>query len=387
MLIPEERERYSRQIMLDSFGEAGQEMLKAASVLVVGAGGLGCPALTYLAAAGVGHLGIVDYDVVDCSNLNRQLLYTGGEVGMKKVQAAINRLNSINPLIKITGYDSELSSENALEIFRPFDIIIDGTDNFAARYVINDACFILGKPWIYGSVFKFEGQVSVFNAPMKDGSYGPDYRSLFPEPLPSRAASSCNETGVIGVIPGITGMLQAGEAIKLICGDSGILSGKLLCFNSGSMSFEIFKIDKSITLDTDRPQTEEEFKRMNYTEYCSGDQPMNPELEPDQLFKLIQCGEVMVVDVREENELTEMNGVNTVHHPWSRIDDFVLRPDAKGSAVFICKHGIMSRKFISYLRAKGIEGKFYSLKGGVEEWNNFNFSGENGHQGIINKLS
>ncbi|MEI6509301.1 MAG: HesA/MoeB/ThiF family protein, partial [Bacteroidota bacterium] len=232
MLNPHELKRYNRHIILPEIGLEGQQKLKLAKVLVIGAGGLGCPLLQYLAAAGVGTIGVVDSDTVDESNLHRQILYSSNEVGKNKADIAAKKLSELNPFIKITPIVSYLNSENALQLFSDFDIIIDGSDNFATRYLVNDACVILNKPFVSGSIYKFQGQISVFNY-----HEGPTYRCLYPEPgdIPN-----CAEVGVLGVLPGIVGCLMANETIKMIIGNGEVLSGKLLVFDSLTMQFNTF---------------------------------------------------------------------------------------------------------------------------------------------------
>ncbi len=372
MLTKEESERYSRQILLDSFGESGQIKLKKASVLVVGAGGLGCPALEYLAAAGVGHLGIVEHDLVESSNLPRQLLYTTSDVGMKKVKAAATRLKEINPGIKISAYDTLLLAENALELIRPFDLVIDGTDNFTARYLINDACALLNKPWVYGSVYKFEGQISLFNAPLNESHRGPDYRSLFPLPPPPDSVPSCHESGVLGIIPGTIGILQATEAIKWLCSIGDSLSGKLLTFDALSMSFHVFEISRH--KDTTGPKTEAEFVQMDYELYCSGNSKIINELEPQELVKLLKKESIWLVDIRESGEYSVINGLKTINHPYSSMNVETLEEYLHQGIVFICQRGIRSRKLLNSFLEKAPQAKVFSLKNGVEGWNVYQYS-------------
>ncbi|MCB1034531.1 MAG: molybdopterin-synthase adenylyltransferase MoeB, partial [Acidobacteria bacterium] len=231
-LSAEEIRRYSRHLIMPEVGVAGQQRLKASKVLMIGTGGLGSPLGLYLAAAGVGTLGLVDFDVVDESNLHRQVLFGKGDVGRPKIEAARDRLREINPLIELVPYETRLTSENALELFEPYDVIVDGTDNFPTRYLVNDACVLTGKPNVYGSIFRFEGQVSVFW-----GAEGPCYRCLFPEPPPPGLVPSCAEGGVLGVLPGIIGALQANEVIKLILGQGDPLIGRLLLFDALQMQF------------------------------------------------------------------------------------------------------------------------------------------------------
>ncbi|WP_310414881.1 molybdopterin-synthase adenylyltransferase MoeB, partial [Chamaesiphon sp. OTE_8_metabat_110] len=236
-LLPEEYARYSRHLILPEVGLDGQKRLKAASVLCVGTGGLGSPLLLYLAAAGVGRLGIVDFDVVDHSNLQRQVIHGTSWVGKPKIESAKNRIHEINPYCQVDLYETALSSANALDIIRPYDIVVDGTDNFPTRYLVNDACVLLDKPNVYGSIFRFEGQATVFNY-----QGGPNYRDLYPEPPPPGMVPSCAEGGVLGILPGIIGVIQATETVKIILGQGTTLSGRLVLYNALEMKFRELKL-------------------------------------------------------------------------------------------------------------------------------------------------
>ena len=253
-LSPEELARYNRHIIIPEFGMEGQKRLKASKVLVIGTGGLGSPLLLYLAAAGVGTLGIVDFDVVDDSNLQRQVLYSVSDVGRSKVEAAKERLLALNPHITIHTYNEMLTSANALEIFKGYDLVADGTDNFPTRYLVNDACYLTSIPNVYASIFRFDGQVSVFNYTDKNGQTGPNYRDLYPEPPPPGLVPSCAEGGVLGVLPGIIGSLQANEVIKIITGVGDPLSGRLFAFDALAFSSKVFKIgtDKTNPLSREK---------------------------------------------------------------------------------------------------------------------------------------
>ncbi len=368
MFNAEEKERYSRQILLDSFGEEGQLKLNKASVLVIGAGGLGCPALTYLAAAGIGHIGIMDHDIVELSNLHRQTLYSTSDIGKKKVTVAAEKLLSINPDLKISTFDFSLDPANALEIIRDYDIVIDGTDNLHARYIVNDACALLCKAWVYGSVYKFEGQVALFNFVLSNGARSADYRSLFPEPPPASSVASCNESGVIGVVPALIGILQATECIKYLSIQSSENTGKLFCYNALSLSFENFEISRNAVADANRPNSFEAFRKMNYEEYCIGKADARYEIEPQELISLLVDQELEIFDIRESDELSPLKGIDAKHLPYSSLD--ILQFDHKEGRplVFICQRGIRSKKLIDKLRAKNIKGVFYSLKQGAEGW-------------------
>jgi len=240
-LTPEEKYRYSRHLLLEEVGLEGQEKLKEAKVLVIGAGGLGCPVLLYLAAAGVGTIGVIDFDTIDASNLQRQTLFSTDDVGRSKAEVAKEKLNANNPFINVIAYNEELTNKNSLEIFSAFDIIVDGTDNFHTRYMVNDACLIANKPFVYGAIHKFEGQVSVFNY-----QEGPTYRCLFPNPPEAGSIPSCSEVGVVGILPGIIGTQQANQVIKIILQIGQVLSGRLMIYNALQSSFMEIEINKII---------------------------------------------------------------------------------------------------------------------------------------------
>jgi len=262
MLTPSERARYARHLILPEVGEAGQEKLKAGSVLVVGAGGLGSPVGLYLAAAGVGRIGLVDFDDVNASNLHRQVLYGTSDVGKPKLDAAKARLQDLNPDIAIETHGAALTSDNALDIVAKYDVVVDGTDNFATRYLVNDACVLLGKPNVYGSIFRFEGQASVFSA-----EDGPCYRCLYPEPPPPHLVPSCAEGGVLGVLPGIVGAIQANETIKIILGAEDLMVNRLLLFDAWTMKFREFKLrkDPQCPVCGENPSIRE---LIDYEEFC-----------------------------------------------------------------------------------------------------------------------
>lgn len=267
MLDKTELIRYQRQMQLQELGISGQKKLKQARVLVVGAGGLGCAALQYLVAAGLGKIGIVDFDTVSLSNLHRQVLYTTKDVGQSKVACAINRLSEQNEYVDLKGFEIELNNTNAIEIFSEYDVVIDGTDNYATRYIVNDASVLLDKPLVYGAIHRFEGQVSVFNY-HAGGLQGPTYRCLFPEPPLQDAFLNCSETGVLGVLPGIIGCMQANEAIKIITGIGEVMSGKLMFFNALTMHSQTILFDRNDDVAS-MPRSIEEYKEYNYKLFCS----------------------------------------------------------------------------------------------------------------------
>src|SRR5438094_2520846 len=302
-LTPQEVARYSRHLIMPEVGMDGQKRLKAASILLVGAGGLGSPLGLYLAAAGVGRLGIVDFDVVDFSNLQRQVLHGTPDVGRSKLQSAKDRLQAINPEVQIDLYETRLSSANAMSILAPYDIVIDGTDNFPTRYLVNDACVLLKKPNVYGSIFRFDGQASVFYPP-----HGPCYRCLYPEPPPPGEVPSCAEGGVLGILPGVVGVIQATEAVKLILGTGESLIGRLLHYDALAMSFQTFKVrrDPQCPACGDRPTVTH---LIDYEQFCGvrgGEAPMaaaDGELTVEELKRRIDRGEdLFILDVRNPPE-------------------------------------------------------------------------------------
>ncbi|MFM6357117.1 MAG: molybdopterin-synthase adenylyltransferase MoeB, partial [Planktothrix sp.] len=300
-LTKEDYERYSRHLILPEVGLEGQKRLKAASVLCIGTGGLGSPLLLYLAAAGIGRIGIVDFDVVDHSNLQRQIIHGTSWVGKPKIESAKNRILEINPSCQVDLYNTRISSENALDLLRPYDVVVDGTDNFPTRYLVNDACVLLNKPNVYGSIFRFEGQATVFNY---EG--GPNYRDLYPEPPPPGMVPSCAEGGVLGILPGIIGVIQATETVKIIIGKGRTLSGRLLLYNSLDMTFRELKLRPN----PERPVIE---KLIDYEQFCGipqakeqeAKQKMDiPEMTVQELKQLIDSGadDFMLIDVRNPHE-------------------------------------------------------------------------------------
>ena len=368
----EEVKRYSRHLIMPEVGIQGQRKLKAASVLLIGTGGLGSPLGLYLASAGIGRIGLVDFDVVDFTNLQRQILYTTQDVGKPKLQAAKEKLSAINPHIILETHETRLSSENALEILRNYDVIVDGTDNFPTRYLVNDACVLLGKPNVYGSIFRFEGQASVF-----DASKGPCYRCLYPEPPPPGLVPSCAEGGVLGILPGIIGTIQATETIKLILGNGEPLIGRLLLFNALKMRFRELKLRKNPDCPAcgmNRTMT----KLIDYEEFCGLTRVQEAaqvstahnewEISAEELSALLkQNGSVKLIDVREphEYEICHISGAKLI--PTSEFVQRVGELDSADSMVFYCHKGIRSRNAIELLKTAGFR-KVKSLIGGVDAW-------------------
>ena len=369
-LDKEEIERYSRHIILPEVGLEGQKKLKAASVVCIGTGGLGSPLLLYLAAAGIGHIGIVDFDVVDSSNLQRQIIHGTSWVGKLKIESAKNRILEINPTCQVDLYKNRLSSENAIEILKPYDVVVDGTDNFPTRYLTNDACVLLNKPNVYGSIFRFEGQATVFNY-----KGGPNYRDLFPEPPPPGMVPSCAEGGVLGVLPGIIGTIQATETIKIILGSNNTLSGRLLLYNAWDMTFRELRLRRNPNL----PAID---KLIDYEEFCSishgsivkpKDNTMIPEITVQDLKKLmdLESGSFVLIDVRNINEYEIAYISGSVLIPLTSIEDGTKIPQIKNliknkRLIVHCKMGGRSIKALKTLEKFDIIGT--NLKGGINAW-------------------
>ena len=374
ILSKEELLRYSRHIIIPEFGLEGQQRLKASSVLVVGTGGLGSPLLLYLVAAGVGKIGIIDFDILDETNLQRQVLFNREDVGKPKAEVAMEKLAKLNQHIELVAYNEELTSDNALEIIRDYDVVADGTDNFPTRYLVNDACVLLGKTNVYASIFRFEGQVSVFNYRYEDGSYGPNYRDLFPEPPPPGFVPSCAEGGVLGVLPGIIGSLQANEVIKVLTGVGDPLAGRLYLFDAQRFESRTLKVKKNPTnpLTGDHPSITE---LIDYEHFCGLDDPDAggthvEEIDVHELNELlVSGGDVQLVDVREEFEFHIANlGENTILIPLSRIGEEYDRISRDRKVVLFCRSGIRSRNAIVQLQNEYGYNNLVNLKGGILSW-------------------
>ncbi|MGD2180037.1 molybdopterin-synthase adenylyltransferase MoeB [Lusitaniella coriacea] len=369
-LNKEEYERYSRHIILPEVGLEGQKRLKTASVLCIGTGGLGSPLLLYLAAAGIGRIGIVDFDIVDSSNLQRQIIHGTSWVGKPKIESAKNRILEINPACRVDLYQTRISSENAMQIMEPYDVIIDGTDNFPTRYLTNDACVLLGKPNVYGSIFRFEGQATVFN--YEDG---PNYRDLYPEPPPPGMVPSCAEGGVLGVLCGIIGTIQATEAIKIILGQGNTLSGRLLLYNALDMKFRELKLRPN----PERPVIE---KLIDYEQFCGIPQAKAAEeqqrmamseMNVRELKQLLDSNtnDFVLIDVRNPNEYEIAKIPGSVLVPLPEIEQGPgvekVKELLNGHRLIAhCKMGGRSAKALGILKENGIEGT--NVVGGITAW-------------------
>jgi len=370
-LSNEEIRRYSRHLIMPEVALAGQKKLKAASVLLIGAGGLGSPLALYLAAAGIGRIGLVDYDVVDATNLQRQVIHGTKDIERPKLESAKERMLDLNPFIQVDTYETVLTSENALDILKGYDVIVDGTDNFPTRYLVNDACVLLGKPNVYGSIFRFEGQVSVFYA-----KEGPCYRCLFPTPPPPGLVPSCAEGGVLGILPGTIGTLQATETIKLILGIGEPLIGRLLLYDALQMRFEEVKLRKNPKCPVcgENPTVTQ---LIDYEAFCG--MPAHDredgsglasewEITPRELKERLERGErIMIVDVREPHEwdIAYIEGARLI--PLGELAARVHELDSADQIVLHCKTGARSARALEFLRGIGYR-KLKNLKGGINAW-------------------
>jgi len=367
-----ELERYSRHLIIPEFNIEGQRKLKCAKVLVVGCGGLGSPLLLYLAAAGVGNIGIIDFDVVDDSNLQRQILFDVENVGQPKVEVAKNRILALNPHINVVTYNTKLTSKNAFDIIKRYDLVADGTDNFPTRYLVNDACVLLGKPNVYASIYRFEGQVSVFNYLNKDGNIGPNYRDIFPSPPPLGLVPSCAEGGVLGVLPGIIGSLQANEVIKVITNIGEPLNGRLFLFDALSFETRILKIrrDEKNPLNGKEPTQAD---LIDYLQFCgvgteedSNNNINLKEISVQELDLILknENKQIQLIDVREQYE-TEIATLGGELIPLKAIAKYVNRIDKNKNVVLYCRSGKRSAEAIEILEEKFGFKNLYNLRGGI----------------------
>jgi molybdopterin/thiamine biosynthesis adenylyltransferase/rhodanese-related sulfurtransferase len=373
-LSRDEISRYSRHLIMPEVGMEGQRRLKAASVLIIGAGGLGSPLAMYLAAAGVGRIGLVDYDVVDASNLQRQVIHGTKDIGRPKLDSARDRLLDINPHIEVETYNEPLTSENALDLFAGYDVIVDGTDNFPTRYLVNDACVLLGKPNVYGSIFRFEGQATVF-----DARIGPCYRCLFPEPPPPGLVPSCAEGGVLGVLPGTIGAIQATETIKIILGIGEPLVGRLMLYDALLMRFETVKLRKNpdCPICGDHPTVTElidyeQFCGMpghDHSEFYSENERLAPAIDVEEVKARLDAGDdFILLDVREPHEWAISDIDRATHHiPRGDILEHLGELDTARDIVVYCKTGGRSADVVMQLKEHGFE-RVMNMVGGINAW-------------------
>lgn len=363
MLTEKEKYRYSRHLLLDKVGEEGQNKLKASKVLVIGAGGLGCPILQYLTAGGVGTIGIIDFDKVDETNLQRQVLFTTKDIGKNKAEVAANRLKELNEYVQFDVYPERLTNKNALELFKQYDIVVDGTDNFSTRYLVNDACIKTNRPLVYGAIYKFEGQVSVFNY-----KGGPSYRCLFPESPEPESVPNCSEIGVLGVLPGIIGVLQANEVIKLILGIGKPLSGSLLIYdalNASQLKVELGRNEIQINL-----AKELEIESYNYDFFCGiKNNDEIPQIALDELLRLVEEKEdIQIIDVREHWEQPRLKLNNILNAPLEDLDDYIEMIDRNKKVIVICQSGGRSRQAIDFLQKEYQFSNLINLKEGIKNY-------------------
>ncbi len=356
-------------MLLKEFGKEGQHKLSLAKVLVIGAGGLGCPALLYLAAAGVGTIGIVDFDLVEISNLQRQVLYTVADIGKPKAETAAQKLKAINPEIQIVFYNKQISNENALELITGYDLVIDGADNYPTRYLVNDACVLLNKPLVYGAVLRFEGQVGVFNLADPISKIKTNYRDLFPNPPDPAYNFSCNDIGVIGVLPGIIGTMQATEAIKIILGIGKVLHNGMITYNALENSFYQFDISPNEEAFMAIPKDTPAFLTFNYEWYCN---PMhNFEITVEFFKNLLSTEQLTIVDVREHHEFPIVDDFIFKKIPLSEFETGIFSISRENKIVLFCHSGKRSLKAMEIFRSKFPEVEAYSLQGGMLAWEKY----------------
>ena len=362
--------RFDRQIMLPEIGVEGQTRIKNAKVLLIGAGGLGSPLALYLAAAGVGEIGLVDHDVVDVSNLQRQILYTTDDIGLPKVMCAKKRLLALNPEIKIYAYQTMLTEDNALDIIRDYDLVVDGTDNFETRFLVNDACVFLNKPNIYASIYRFEGQATVFG--MRGG---PCYRCLYPEPPPAGLVPSCSEIGVLGILPGLMASIQGTEVIKLITGAGDSLSGRLLTYDALAMRLQELPLEKNpdCAICGASPSITE-LKSISYSCAVSPEEERHkiPEISVTEFVKSMASENFLLLDIREayERELFKID--ESLHIPYRQLKDAIPELNREKKIVIYCKRGVLSKRAARVLVDNGFPSVL-SLSGGVEAWVEHNY--------------
>ncbi len=351
--------RYNRHIILSEIGQAGQDKISSAKVLVIGAGGLGCPVLQYLTAGGVGTIGIIDFDVVELSNLQRQVLFGSSSLGKNKAIAAKERLQDLNNAIIINAYPEPLNYKNALELFQKYDIIVDGSDNFETRYLVNDACIITNKPLVFGAIYKFEGQISVFNY-----QNGPSYRCLFPNPPQKDAVPNCSDIGVLGVLPGIIGCMQANEVLKLILGIGNVLSGKLLCYNALISQTSTLKINRNEASIQSVLNDQDSFENKQMNIGCK------TEVLEVLISEVISKKNIQFIDVRELHEQPKVDHLNVTYIPLSELETSLHKIDLSKKKALFCKSGMRSKHAVKVLQGLNINDCF-SIPQGANEINNY----------------
>jgi adenylyltransferase/sulfurtransferase len=351
--------RYNRHIILSEIGQSGQDKLFNAKVLMVGAGGLGCPILQYLVAAGVGTIGIIDDDVVEVSNLQRQILFGKSALGKNKAKAAKRRLIDLNDSITIHAYSEKLTYKNAINIFKQYDIIVDGTDNFETRYLINDACIIANKPLVFGAIYKFQGQVSVFNH-----NNGPSYRCAFPNKPASGAIPNCSEIGVLGVLPGIIGTIQANEVLKIILGIGDVLAGKLYCYDALSNKTTVLNIKRSEDTIQSVLLTKDDFEKNDLDSSCQFN------VNEISIVDIFGSKNVQIIDVRERHEQPKVHNIKVLEIPLSELDKHINKIDQTKDIAFFCQSGIRSKTAVSILKRHNISNSF-SIKEGASQINRY----------------
>lgn len=367
MIIPSSYDRYHRQMILKDFGSQAQQKLLSAKVLVIGAGGLGCPALLYLAGAGIGTIGIIDDDVVSLENLHRQTIYVMTDIGLSKANIAAKKLQALNPDISIIPYALRLTTETCLRILPSFDLILDCTDNFATRYMINDACVLLGKPLVSGAVSQYEGQVAIFNWHTANEDEPVNYRDLFPEPPKSGEVLNCAEAGVLGVLPGIIGSIQAGETIKLLTGIGEPLINRLFTYNLlNNQTYELI-LSKNNAANPSAPATKEAFLQTDY-EWLCGTVTQALEIDVDIFDDMLDSGNTVIVDVREHDEYPPVTEFPHLKVPLSQLEKN-FNQESADTIIFFCQGGSRSLQAAQRLTAEqGIAKNIYSLQGGIINW-------------------
>ncbi|WP_298553214.1 HesA/MoeB/ThiF family protein [uncultured Algibacter sp.] len=347
--------RYNRHIILSEIGQAGQDKISSAKALVIGAGGLGCPILQYLAAAGIGTLGIIDFDTVDISNLQRQILFGTSTLGKNKAEAAKQRLEDLNSDISIIAYAEKLTHQNAINLFNKYDIIVDGTDNFETRYLVNDACIITNKPLVFGAIYKFEGQVSVFNY-----KKGPSYRCLFPEAPAKGSVPNCSEIGVLGVLPGIIGTMQANEVLKIVLELGTTLSGKLFCYNALTLQNSILKISRNEKTIANVLKNKANFHKTKIDFNCE------IEVVPISIDAFLSEENIQFIDVRETHEQPKIEDLNITYIPLSELENSLNKIDKPKKKALFCQSGTRCKRAVSLLQELNIENSFSIIEGASE---------------------